>query len=488
MRKDKGMNGDLDRLPQLTWIMFLKFLDDVETIRSTEAAVAGKKYIPLIDHPYSWKDWAEKPDGMTGNELIAFVNNDEAIRPDGKRGLGLIQYLRSLHGSSNGKGGRSVLANVFQGVNNRMTNGYLLRDVINKVNEINFTSSEQINILSHLYESILKELRDAAGDSGEFYTPRPVVKFMVKVINPHLGETLLDPAAGTGGFLVESYLHLKNQCKTAEDYADLQDTISGIEAKSLPYLLCQMNLLLHGMENPNIDPLNALRFPLNDIGDKERVDIVLTNPPFGGEEEKGILSNFPADKQTTETALLFLQLIMKKLRRCIPGAKGGRCGIVVPNGILFGDGVAARVKKDLIENFSLDTIVRLPEGVFSPYTPMHTNILFFNRNGPTKEIWYYQLLSPEGRTYTKTRPVQFAEFTDLMNWWNNRTEGKFSWKVPVEVIKSNGFNLDIKNPSEQSPFERLKPEILIDSILQKEQRIGILLQHIRQSLNDTNEQ
>src|SRR5215470_18736470 len=326
MRKDKGLNGDLDRLPMLTWIMFLKFLDDMEQI---------------------------------------------------------------------------------------MINGYLLRDVINKVNDIHFTSSDEIHTLGQLYESMLKEMRDAAGDSGEFYTPRPVVRFMVEVINPQLGEVILDPACGTGGFLVESFKHLEKQCRTVEDRQILQtQSVFGGEAKPLPYLLAQMNLVLHGLESPKIDPLNSLRFPLREIGDRDRVDIIMTNPPFGGEEERGILGNFPEDKQTSETALLFLQLIMRKLKR---PPKPGRAAVVVPNGTLFGDGICARIKEELLKDFNLHTIVRLPNGVFAPYTSIPTNLLFFDRSGPTKWVWYYEQPLPNGRkNYTKTQPIQFEEFGDCL--------------------------------------------------------------------------
>ncbi|NVM24280.1 MAG: N-6 DNA methylase, partial [Desulfobacterales bacterium] len=270
---------------------------------------------------------------------------------------------------------------------NRMINGYLLRDVINKVNGIHFSSTAEIHTLSHLYEAMLREMRDAAGDSGEFYTPRPVVKFMVEVINPQLGETVLDPACGTGGFLVEAYSHLEKQCKTVQDRRMLQEqSIFGQEAKPLPYMLSQMNLLLHGLEYPNIVYGNSLAVKIQEIGDRDRVDIILTNPPFGGEEEAGIKANFPNDMQTSETALLFLQLIMRKLRRPEKSqGKPGRAAVVVPNGTLFGDGVCARIKEDLLKNFNLHTIVRLPNGVFSPYTNIPTNLLFFDRSGPTSE-------------------------------------------------------------------------------------------------------
>src|SRR5229473_5150150 len=486
MRKDKGLNGDLDRLPMLTWIMFLKFLDDMEEIRLEEAKLAGKRFRPAIESPYRWRDWADKPDGVTGPELIAFVNQDEAVRPDGKRGPGLFEYLRTLR-SANGDR-RDVIAKVFQGTANRMMNGYLLRDVVNKVSGIHFTSKDEVHTLGLLYESMLREMRDAAGDAGEFYTPRPVIKFIVSIIDPRLGETILDPAAGTGGFLVEAFQHLQKQCKKTEDFVRLQrETLFGIEPKSLPYLLCQMNLLLHGLEYPEIDPGNALRFPLREIGDKDRVDIIITNPPFGGEEERGILSNFPEDKQTADTALLFLQLIMRKLRRPVGGAKGGRCGMVVPNGVLFGDGVCARIKEELLKEFNLHTIVRLPNGVFSPYTSIPTNLLFFDRSGPTKEVWYYEQPLPEGRkNYTKTQPAQFEEFAGCMAWWNNRAENDRAWKVPVQYVLNYDVegrlvsaNLDIKNPNAKADFEHLPPERLVEDIIAKERNILEILEEIK---------
>jgi type I restriction enzyme M protein len=276
---------------------------------------------------------------------------------------------------------------------------------INKVASIHFTSSDELHTLGAVYETMLRETRDAAGDSGEFYTPRPVVRFMVEVTDPRLGETVLDPAAGTGGFLVETFNHLSKQVKTVAHRRRLQDeSIFGCEPKSLPYLLCQMNLLLHGLDAPHIDPGNALRFKHSEIGETERVDVIVTNPPFGGEEEKGIQGNFPEDRQTAETALLFLQLIMRKLHRTPTKAgRPARAAVVVPNGTLFGDGVCARIKEELLKDFNLHTIVRLPTGVFSPYTNIPTNILFFDRSGPTRMVWYYEQPLPEGRKNYRPR-------------------------------------------------------------------------------------
>jgi type I restriction enzyme M protein len=488
MRKDKGLNGDLDRLPMLTWIMFLKFLDDLEHIHEQKAKVAGKPHKPIIQRPYRWRDWAAKEDGITGDDLVRFINQQEATRPDGTKGMGLFEYLRQLRGTNGGKDQRDVIANIFCGVNNRMTSGYLLREVINKVNGIHFSSSEEIHTLSHLYESMLKEMRDAAGDSGEFYTPRAVVRFMVEVLNPRLGEKIIDPACGTAGFLVEAFSHLSKQAKTVRDRQTLQtESIIGGEAKPLPYLLAQMNLLLHGVEAPSLSPTNSLAVPLREIGDRDRVDVILTNPPFGGEEEKGIQGNFPEDKQTAETALLFLQLIMRKLRRT---PKPGRAGVVVPNGTLFQDGVCARIKEELLKEFNLHTIVRLPSGVFAPYTGITTNLLFFERGGPTKVIWYYEQPLPEGRkSYSKTQPIQHEDFADCITWWRDRSENDRAWRVPVEqVLRYDSdrtlmsVNLDVKNPNGKQAFEHLPPERLVADLIAKERKILAMLEDIRASV------
>jgi type I restriction enzyme M protein len=484
MRKDKGLNGDLDRLPLLTWIMFLKFLDDLELQREQEAALGKSRFKPAIDAPYRWRDWAANSQGITGDELLSFINAEEAIRADGVKGSGLFAYLRSLS-SSSGDDRRDVIATVFKGIDNRMKSGYLLRDIINKVADIHFTSSEELHTLGALYESMLREMRDAAGDSGEFYTPRAVVRFMVEVTDPRLGETVLDPASGTGGFLVEAYNHLEKQVKTVADRKRLQsETLAGCEPKSLPYLLCQMNLILHGLDAPQIDPENALRFKLSEIGEKDRVDVILTNPPFGGEEEKGIQGNFPEDRQAAETTLLFLQLIMRKLKRHQTSAKRpARAAVVVPNGTLFGDGVCARIKEELLTEFNLHTIVRLPNGVFSPYTGIPTNILFFDRSGPTKEVWYYEQPLPVGRkNYTKTQPIQFEEFVTCMDWWKKREENSQAWRVSAKELLDANCNLDSKNPRGQVDFEHLPPEQLADDILSKESRITELMREIKAAL------
>lgn len=470
MRKDKGLNGDLDRLPMLTWVMFLKFLDDHEQVREERAKMRREKYRPAIEHPYRWRDWAAKEDGISGDALKHFINYDEAICPDGSKGLGLLAYLRSLQ-SSNGDDRRDVIASVFAGVSNRMESGYLLRDVMNKVNSIHFDSTEEVHTLGHLYESMLKEMRDAAGDSGEFYTPRPVVRFMVQVVNPQLGETVLDPACGTGGFLVESFQHLEKQCKTVQDRRILQEkSIFGNEAKPLPYMLAQMNLLLHGLESPQIIRGNSLAQKLTDITERDRVDVILTNPPFGGEEERGILGNFPADKQTAETALLFLQLIMRKLKTT---PKPGRAGVVVPNGSLSAAGVAMRIRRDLLHHFNVHTIVRLPQNVFSPYTDVATNLIFFDRSGPTRKILYCQVPLPPGVTLSKTRPLGYDALKPFLDVIKRRTECDNSWFVQASDLNEDA-DLDIKSP--KVTLGTLLPadtclSLLVSQIKEQEERI-----------------
>lgn len=542
MRKDKGLSGDADRLPMLTWLMFLKFLDDLEQNHEAEAAFEGRPYIPVLDGIYRWRGWARSD--LQGDDLLTFINNEKYELAPGEDIPGLLAYLRNLQGESS-RDRRTVVGEIFKGVQNRMINGYLLKEVVQKLDSLDFTNSDESHTLGALYEGMLKEMRDAAGDAGEFYTPRAVVRFMVKALDPHLGETVLDPACGTGGFLVEAFEHLRGQVKTTEDTEILQTrSVLGGEAKPLPFLLAQMNLTLHGLESPQIDSGNSLRHNLAELGDRDRVDVILANPPFGGEEEKTLQKNFPADKRTSETALLFMQLIMRKLRRPVGGHRGGRTGVVVPNGFLFADGVGARIKQELMEGFNLHTIVRLPNGVFAPYTSIPTNILFFERGAPTKDVWYYEQPLPLGqKNYTKTRPVQFEEFASLLAWWSNREENEHAWQVPwgdlhnsarrtaeplwqasqAALTRANEaaakakdavdekkqlslaqerqeresardtqaqgdaaywpvFNLDVKNPNAAPDLEHLPPEELLADILGKERRILTLLEELRAEL------
>jgi len=468
MRKDAGLSTDVDRIPQLSWILFLKAFDDLEK----ERAMLKPDYREAIQEPYRWRDWAahEEKD-LTGDALIDFVNNK------------LFQYLRGLIGTDE-KDQRVVIAEVFREIYNSMRSGYLLRDIVNLVNGIDFTSSDDIHTMAHLYESMLKEMRDAAGSNGEFYTPRPVIRFIVNQVRPKIGEKILDPALGTGGFLTESYEYMQSQQKRAEDREILQyQTLFGIEKKPMPYLLGMMNLLLHGIEKPNIRRENALRLPFYEITEKDRVDVIMTNPPFGGEEEKGIVSNFPEATRTSDTALLFLQSIMRRLK------EGGRCGMIVPDGTLFDTGVGARIKKELVENFNLHTIVRLPKGVFAPYTDIETNLLFFEKGMPTKEVWYHENPLPPERQkiknprYTKTQPLRYEEFETLQQWWNNREEGEYAWRITVEEIAKRNYNLDTKNPRQTRLEEHRTPEEILTSLTLKEKRFFELVHEIEEQIS-----
>lgn len=471
LRQDAGLSGDTDRVPQLTWLLFLKALDDFELGREEEQ---GDAYETVIEAPFRWRDWAgvtSTAERMTGDELLDFVNGR------------LLPYLRERAGTAE-RDLRTLVGMVFQGVDNRIRSGYILREVVDLLGQINFNASDDIHTVSFIYESILREMRDAAGDAGEFYTPRPVVRFIVDRLNPKLGERVLDPACGTCGFLVEAWEHMKGEARTPEARRQLEQSVMGTEKKPLPYLLGVTNLLLHGVEYPNVVERNPLSTNLRNIQDDDRVDVILINPPFGGEEEPGILNNFPQGMRTSETSLLFLQYIMATLKR-----PGGRAGIVLPNGFLSGKGVSAEVKKELLDRFNLHTIVRLPNGVFEPYTPIPTNLLFFDacdseaKEACTCEVWYYELPLPEGRKkYTKTNPLQWEEFAGCRTWWGNREENDHAWRVSVQEIAADAYNLDRRNPSASIGFAHLPPEQLVESILEKEHRILELLGEVKLDL------
>jgi len=427
MRKDAGVDGDAQRIAQMGWMLFLKIFDD----REQEYELMEENYSSPMPEKLRWRTWAANPEGITGEELLDFVNND------------LFRTLKNLSFAPGADPRGFVVRDTFEDAYNYMKSGTLMRQVINKLNEINFNSSEDRFLFSDIYEKILKDLQ-SAGNAGEFYTPRAVTQFMVDMINPRLGETVLDPACGTGGFLTGSIEHIRNKfVKTAEDEHTLQQCIHGVEKKALPHLLCTTNMLLHGIEVPSqIRHDNTLARPLRDYSSRDRVDVVLTNPPFGGMEEDGIETNFPATYRTRETADLFLVLIMHMMK------PGGRCGIVLPDGTLFGEGVKTRIKEKLLEECNLHTIVRLPNGVFNPYTGIKTNLLFFTKGEPTKEIWYFEHPYPEGyKSYSKTKPICIKEFDLEKQWWDNRKENVYTWRVSADDIKATGYNLDIKNPN-----------------------------------------
>ncbi len=434
MRKDVGVDGDAQRISQMVWLIFLKIFDDKEQ----EWDISVPNYKSPIPKQYRWCNWAKDDEGLTGDDLIQFVNND------------LFPALKVLAAKAGVSPLGRVVGSVFEDGYNYMKSGNLLREVINKIEEdIDFNKSEDRHLFNDIYEKILKDLQ-SAGNAGEYYTPRAVTQFMVDMVNPQLGEKVLDPACGTGGFLTSTIEHLRKQVNNIEQKAILQDSIYGVEKKPLPHMLAITNMFLHGIEIPlNIRHDNTLAKPLRDYSPSERYDCIITNPPFGGNEEDGIEKNFPKNFQTRETADLFLVLIMKVLKA------QGRAALVLPDGTLFGEGVKTKIKEELLEKCNLHTIIRLPNGVFSPYTGIKTNLLFFTKGEPTREVWYYEMKHPVGvKNYNKGRPINISEFDIIKDWWGkdtNKARAKrkvntFAWKVSYEDIKANNFNLDIKNP------------------------------------------
>jgi type I restriction enzyme M protein len=432
MRKDVGVDGDAQRISQIVWLLFLKIFDDKE--QEWDLTVPG--YQSPLPKELRWAHWAKDAEGMTGEGLIEFVNNQ--LFPS-------LKKLATMAGvSPQGK----VVGAVFEDAYNYMKSGTLLRQVINTIEaDVDFNSSSDRHLFNDIYEKILADLQ-AAGNAGEYYTPRAVTQFMVDMVDPQLGESLLDPACGTGGFLTCAIEHLKPQVKTPDDNNLLHVTLHGVEKKPLPHMLAMTNMMLHGIDVPsNIRHDNTLSRPLKDYSPRERVDIIVTNPPFGGMEEDGIENNFPKKYQTRETADLFMALIMHLLK-----ANTGRAAVVLPDGFLFGEGVKTNLKRELLEAFNLHTIVRLPKGVFSPYTSINTNLLFFEKGGPTETIWFFEHPYPAGyKSYSRSKPLTIGEFDREKAWWGGpsrqgRQANEYAWQVSAQEISARNYNLDCKNP------------------------------------------
>lgn len=463
MRKDAGVDGDAQRIGQIGWLLFLKIFDDQEQ----ELELTQDDYHSPIPAHLRWASWATDPEGITGEGLLDFINND------------LFKTLRNLTSHTGQTPRGFVVQAAFEDAYNYMKNGTLIRQVVNKLNEIDFNRASDRHTFNDIYEKILKDLQ-SAGNAGEFYTPRAVTQFMVDMVDPKLGETLLDPACGTGGFLACAIEHLRSKyVKTVEDSYVLQETFSGIEKKQLPHLLCTTNMLLHGIEVPSqIKHDNALARPIKDYTAKDRVDVIVTNPPFGGMEEDGIETNFPATFRTRETADLFLVLIMRRLK------PGGRAAVVLPDGFLFGEGIKTRIKEKLLDECNLHTIVRLPNGVFSPYTGIKTNLLFFEKGTPTTELWFYEHPYPEGvKSYNKTKPMRIEEFEPEKAWWQNREESEQAWKVSIDDIKASNYNLDIKNPH-VGELVNHDPDELLRTYANQQQEVSDLRQQLKTILSE----
>ena len=447
MRKDVGVDGDAQRIGQLVWLLFLKIWND----REQELELLEEDFAsPLVDVTWMeegetrtaedlrWSAWAADREGATGDRLLTFVNDTlfpalkgmEVAPPSGEEDARMSR--------------RRLVRGVFEDAYQYMKSGILLRQVVNKIEEdIDFNDATNRHLFGSIYEQLLKDLQ-SAGNAGEYYTPRAVTQFAVDMINPRLGESVLDPACGTGGFLSCAIKHIRQQdVNTPAQEAQLQASIQGVEKKPLPHLLCTTNMIVHGIDVPTgVRHDNTLARPLRDISMRDRVDVVLTNPPFGGMEEDGIEHNFPREFRTRETADLFLVLIVELLK------PGGRAAVVLPDGTLFGEGVKTRLKERLLTECELHPIVRLPNGVFAPYTGIKTNVLFFEKGRPTTEVWYYEHPYPEGyKSYSKTKPMRIEEFEPEKAWWENRVENEFAWKVGIDEIRERNFNLDIANPN-----------------------------------------
>ncbi len=475
MRKDPGVSGDAQRIEQLGWMISLKILDD----KDKEMELTHDNYESPVPENIQWRNWAANEEGITGDELKNFIDNI------------LFPILKDLD-ISNGNRRAILVREIFSGTNNYMKNGTIIRQVINKLNEIDFNSSEDRHLFGDMYETILRDLQ-SAGNYGEFYTPRALTEFMAEMINPKLGEKILDPACGTGGFLTSAIeIIRKSDVKNVEDLRTLEETIHGMELKPLPFMLCVTNLILHDIDAPNIEYTDSLNREYTGISQKDRVDVILANPPFGASVTDGVETNFPQNFRTTESADLFLVLMIRYLK------EGGRAAIVLPDGSLTGDGVKQRIRQHFLETCNVHTIVRLPNSVFQPYASVATNLLFFEKGKQTKEIWYWEHKLPEGyKSYSKTKPIRKEEFESLKQWWNNREDlpaGKagneqaspevgHAWKVPIEEIIKNGYNLDIKNPHIAEEEETYGSVELLEMLHESFNKSDALLKELKSELS-----
>ena len=463
MWQDTGLNGDAQRIEQLGWMLFLKIFSD----KDKELELLDDNYTSPIPDEFHWVkekgNWAGDDEGMTGDELLEFVDRK------------LFPALRNIDvGSGNRRA--LIVREVFEGNNNYMKSGINIRKVLNKLNEIDFNIAKDRHAFGELYETILKGLQ-SAGKSGEFYTPRAITSFITEMINPKLGEKILDPACGTGGYLTCAIEHLKEQANSVEDRKSIAENVMGWEYKPLPYLLATTNLILHDMEVPNIRFGDALDQPLSNFTEKHRVNAILANPPFGGIVANNNENNFPQNFRTKESADLFLILMIHLLKQ------GGRAGIVLPDGSLTGDGVKQRVRQKLLEECNLHTIIRLPNSVFQPYATVATNLLFFTKGTPTKEIWYYEHRLPEGqKAYNKTKPIQAKEFNPIKTWWNDRKESDIAWKVDIQTIIDRNYDLDIKNPTKQEEVHEYSSVELMELLHTSFEKSNALLNQLKEAV------
>lgn len=470
MRQDSGVDGDAQRIAQIVWILFLKVYDAKEELWEFH----DDDYESIIPEELRWREWAvDNKDGkaMTGDELLTFVNDR------------LFPTLKSLEVDETTPRKSAIVKEVFEDAFNYMKNGVLLRQVINAIDEVDFTELDERHAFNDIYETILKDLQ-SAGNSGEFYSPRATTEFIAEMINPQIGERVADFACGTGGFLTSALEILQKQIKTVEDKETVNRSLFGIEKKNLPHLLCMTNLLLHDIDEPNIMHGNSLEKNVRDYKEEDRFDCIMMNPPYGGTEEKIIQSNFPTELQTSETADLFVALILYRLK------KNGRVGIILPDNFLFGNENSQKALKErLLNECNLHTIVKLPAGVFAPYTSITTNILFFDKTEATKEIWYYDVPLPEGyRSFSKTKPFKSVHLDGVRKWWNDRDkEDLNSYKVSIDEVRAKEFNLDFKNPNKLVEEKEYTLDELLTTMEVKSRNIVSLVDKIREALEGVEE-
>lgn len=471
MRQDVGVDGDAQRIGQLVWLLFLKIFDD----REQEWELFNDQYESPIPEELRWRNWAADPAGITGEKLKKFIDNE------------LFPEMQTLE--AKGKDQRAyVIRSVFEDAYNYMKSGQLIRQVINKIQEsIDFNKAQERHAFGDMYEQILKDLQ-SAGNAGEFYTPRAVTEFMVAQVDPQLDEKVMDPACGTGGFLTCTIEHKrKHYVKTPDEEKRLQASIYGVEKKPLPHLLATTNMILHGIEVPSqIRHDNTLSRPLKDWTKDERVNVIVANPPFGGTEEEGIEKNFPSDIRTRETADLFMALFIRLLK------DNGRAAVVLPDGFLFGEGAKSKLKEKLLEECNLHTIIRLPNGVFNPYTGIKTNLLFFTKGKPTETIWFYEHPYPEGyKNYSKTRPMQVKEFKAEQAWWGNEADGfasreqnEFAWKVDFKSIKADAEKRAQPHRDKEADYKQQASRLEAQSKQLKEDLKAIVEVSAKASVNE----
>lgn len=431
MRNDAGINGDAQRIEQITWLLFLKVYDAKEQ----DWEFDDDNYKSIIPENCRWANWAaddKSGKAMTGEQLLDFVNNT------------LFPTLKKLQITKDTPIKKAIVQTTFADANNYMKDGVLLRQVINVIDELDLSDYDEIHAFGEIYEIILKELQ-SAGSSGEFYTPRAVTDFMAQMIKPQIGEKMADFACGTGGFLTSWLKELKKQVKTTDDNEAYGNSIYGVEKKQFPYMLCITNLLLHDVDTPQVYHDNSLLRDVLDYTEDDAFDVVLMNPPYGGNEKSDVKSHFPADLASSETADLFMSVIMYRLKR------DGRAAVILPDGFLFGtDNAKVNIKKKLLDEFNLHTVIRMPGSVFAPYTSITTNILFFDNTHPTEETWFYRLDMPEGyKHFSKTKPMKLEHFAPVIEWWANRTEitedgfDKAKKYTAKQLAKDFGYNLDL---------------------------------------------